>query len=67
MSRNENERKVPDPEVVPVAQRRQFSVKEKLRVLEEAEAPGPLAQGQRTCTEPGEVRALLRRGYTPHI
>jgi transposase-like protein len=42
---------MPDPEVVPLAQRRRFSAKEKLRILEEAEA----------CTEPGEIGALLRR------
>jgi transposase-like protein len=42
---------MPDPEVVPVAQRRQFTAKEKLRILEEADA----------CTEPGEIGALLRR------
>ena len=52
MSRNGNERsKMLDPEVVPVAQRRQFTAKEKLRILEEAEA----------CTEPNEIGALLRR------
>jgi transposase-like protein len=52
MSRNENERvKVPDPEVVPLAQRRQFSAQEKLRILKDADA----------CTKPGEVGALLRR------
>jgi len=52
MSRNANERtEMPDPEVVPVAQRRRFSAGEKLRILEEAEA----------CTEPGEIGALLRR------
>lgn len=52
MSRNGNERpEMPDPEVVPVAQRRQFSAAEKLRILEEAES----------CSEPGEVGALLRR------
>jgi transposase-like protein len=52
MSRNGNERsKIPDPEVVPVAQRRRFSAKEKLRILEEADG----------CTEPGEIGALLRR------
>jgi len=42
---------MPDPEVVPLAQRRQFSAAEKLRILEEAEA----------CTEPNEIGALLRR------
>lgn len=52
MSRNGNERtEPPDPEVVPVAQRRQFTAKEKLRILEEAEG----------CTEPGEIGSLLRR------
>lgn len=52
MSRNGDERpKTPDPEVVPMAERRRFSAGEKLRILEEADA----------CTEPGEVGALLRR------
>ena len=41
----------PDPEVKPAAPRRRFSAREKLRILEEAEA----------CTEPGEVGALVRR------
>ena len=40
-----------DPEVVPLARRRQFSAGEKLRIVEEAD----------TCTEPGEIGALLRR------
>lgn len=52
MSRNGNERaNVPDPEVVPMAERRRFSAEEKLRIVEEADA----------CTEPGEIGALLRR------
>ena len=52
MSRNGNERPdVPDPEVVPMAERRRFTAEEKLRILEEAEH----------CTEPGEIGALLRR------
>ena len=52
MSRSGNERpNVPDPEVVPMAERRRFPAEEKLRVVEEAEA----------CTEPGEIGALLRR------
>jgi transposase len=52
MSRNGNDRPdLPDPEVVPVAQRRRFTAEQKLRILEEADA----------CTEPGEVGALLRR------
>jgi transposase-like protein len=49
MSRNEAS--VPDPEVVPTAERRRFTTQEKLRILEEADA----------CTEPGELGALLRR------
>jgi transposase-like protein len=52
MSRNGNERtEIPDSEVVPLAARRRFTAEEKLRILEEAE----------TCTEPGEIGALLRR------
>ena len=41
----------PDPEVKPAAPHRHFSAREKLRILEEADA----------CTEPGEVGALVRR------
>ena len=52
MSRNGDERnELPDPEVVPMAERRRFTAGEKLRILEEAEA----------CTEPGEIGALVRR------
>jgi transposase-like protein len=40
----------PDPEVKAPVKRRQFSAKEKLRILEEADA----------CTEPGEIGALVR-------
>jgi transposase len=40
-----------DPEVVPLSRRRQFSAREKLRIVEEADA----------CAEPGEIGALLRR------
>ncbi len=40
-----------DPEVKPATPRRRFSAKEKLRILEEADA----------CTEPGEIGALIRR------
>jgi len=43
--------KIPDPEVMPLAQRRQFTAREKLRILEEADA----------CTGPGEIGALVRR------
>lgn len=52
MSRYGDERnEMPDPEVVPMAERRRFTAGEKLRILEEAEA----------CTGPGEIGALLRR------
>jgi transposase len=49
----------PDPEVVPKAERRQFSAEYKRRILQEHEA----------CDEPGEKGALLRREglYTSHI
>ena len=43
--------KTPDPKVVPIAQRRQFAARDKLRILKEADA----------CTEPGEIGALVRR------
>ena len=48
----------PNPEVKPV-ERRQFSAREKLRILEEADA----------CTEPGEIGALVRREgiYTSYL
>lgn len=49
MSRNEIE--IRQPEVVPMAQRRRFTAKERLRILEEADK----------CTIPGEMGALLRR------
>ena len=52
MSRNGNERPdVPDPEVVPLAERRRCTAEEKLRIIEEADR----------CTEPGEIGTLLRR------
>jgi transposase-like protein len=40
-----------DPEVVPKAERRQFSAEYKLRILAEADA----------CSQRGEIGALLRR------
>jgi transposase len=51
--------KVPDPEVVPQAKRRQFTAKYKLRILEEVD----------NCSEPGEIGALLRREglYSSHL
>lgn len=50
---------IPDPEVVPKAKRRRFSVKYKQRILEEAD----------NCTEPGQTGALLRREglYSSHL
>jgi transposase-like protein len=52
MSRNEKDRTtIPDPEVALAAERRQFSAKEKLRILEEADA----------CTSKEEIGALIRR------
>ena len=50
---------VTDPEVVPKAKRRKFSAKYKLRILEEADS----------CTEAGQVGALLRREglYSSHL
>jgi transposase len=49
----------PDPEVVAIAQRRQFSSIEKRRILALADA----------CTQPGEIGALLRREgiYSSHL
>ncbi len=43
--------RIPDPEVVPKAKRRQFAAKYKLRIVREADA----------CTEPGQIGSLLRR------
>jgi transposase-like protein len=49
----------PDPEVVAVARRRQYSSSEKRRILALADA----------CTQPGEIGALLRREgiYSSHL
>jgi transposase len=51
--------KVPDPEVIPQAKRRQFSAEYKLRILTEADQ----------CTRRGEIGALLRREglYSSHL
>ncbi len=43
--------RVPDPEVVPKAKRRQFTAEYKLRIVRETDA----------CTEPGQIGSLLRR------
>jgi transposase len=47
----ERQAHVPEPEVLPRAKRRQFSVPYKLRIVEEADH----------CTERGQIGALLRR------
>jgi transposase len=53
MSRNGNENPdVPDPEVIPMAERRRFTAEEKLRIVEEADG----------CTAPGENGGQLERG-----
>ena len=44
-----------DPEILERPQRRRFTAKYKLQVLEQADA----------CTEPGEIGALLRREAVP--
>ena len=41
---------VPDPEVLPKAKRRNFTQKDKLRILKAADG----------CTKPGQLGALLR-------
>jgi transposase len=50
---------VPDPEVVVKAERRHFTAEYKQRILQEAD----------TCTQRGEVGALLRREglYSSHL
>jgi transposase len=56
---NDLQARVPDPEVVPKAKRRQFTAKYKLRILEEADR----------CTERGQIGELLRREglYSSHL
>ena len=51
MSQPENQKEAIDPEVVPKAERRQYTAEYKRQVLQEYEA----------CTELGERGALLRR------
>lgn len=50
---------VPDPEVVPLAKRRQFSADYKVRILAEADR----------CQEAGQIGGLLRREglYSSHL
>ena len=51
--------RAPDPEVLPRAERRQYTAEYKLRILEEVEK----------CTVPGQIGALLRREglYSSHL
>lgn len=51
--------KTPDPEVVPQAKRRQFTIEYKSRILTEVEQ----------CKNPGQVGAILRREglYSSHL
>ena len=50
---------VPNPEVLPQAQRRRFTAEYKLRIVEAADR----------CTEPGQIGALLRQEglYSSHL
>ena len=59
MSHLPETRTAPDPEVSEKAERRQFTAKYKLRVLQELDR----------CSEPGQVGALVRREalYSSHI
>ena len=58
-SAGEGETQAPDPEVLPRAERRQYSGQYKLRILEEVDR----------CTERGQIGALLRREglYSSHL
>jgi transposase-like protein len=53
------ETRVPDPEVVPKAKRRQFTAKYKLNILEQADR----------CSKRGQIGELLRREglYSSHL
>ena len=59
LSAGEHEAKAPDPEVLPRAERRQYTGPYKLRILEEVDR----------CTERGQIGALLRREglYSSHL
>ena len=59
LSSGEEETQTPDPEVLPRAERRQYTAQYKLRILEEVEC----------CTERGQICALLRREglYSSHL
>jgi transposase-like protein len=58
-SADEGEAQAPDPEVLPRAERRQYTGQYKLRILEEVDR----------CTERGQIGALLRREglYSSHL
>ncbi len=58
-SADERETQAPDPEVLPRAERRQYTGQYKLRILEEVDR----------CTERGQIGALLRREglYSSHL
>jgi transposase-like protein len=58
-AKDEQEVQVPKPEVLPRAKRRRFSAEYKQRILEEADS----------CTERGQIGALLRREglYSSHL
>lgn len=58
-SSDRGQTRAPDPEVLPRAERRQFSGRYKLRILEEVDR----------CTERGQIGALLRREglYSSHL
>jgi transposase len=59
MTFHDSSTNIPDPEVVPKAKRRKFSAEYKRRILDEANS----------CTEPGQIGALLRREglYSSHL
>lgn len=56
---NESSRAPPEPEVIAVARRREFSMEERRRILAAADL----------CTKPGEIGALLRKEgiYSSHL
>jgi transposase-like protein len=56
---DEREAQVPEPEVLPRAERRRFSAEYKQRILEEVDG----------CTERGQIGAILRREglYSSHL
>jgi transposase len=58
-SAGDGETQAPDPEVLPRAERRQYTGQYKLRILEEVDR----------CTERGQIGALLRREglYSSHL